>query len=97
MKYLPEGKCEIMPFGHCEIWCLASSEMKSTHRRSDFTRQRRISHCEAVFHPPEGWISLKKARFRVLFSWRRVRDSLAFSFHGSEKRINEFASVCTGS
>ena len=27
--------------------------MKSTHRRSDFTRRRRISHREAVFHPPE--------------------------------------------
>lgn len=27
--------------------------MKSSHRRSDFTRRRRISHREAVFHPPE--------------------------------------------
>ena len=42
--------------------------MKSTHRRRDITRPGRISHCEAVSHPPEGRISLKKARFRVLFS-----------------------------
>ena len=27
--------------------------MKSPHRRSDFTHRRRISHREAVFHPPE--------------------------------------------
>ena len=27
--------------------------MKSTHRRSDFTHRRRISHREAVFHPPD--------------------------------------------
>ena len=27
-------------------------EIKSTHRRSDFTRRRRISYCEAIFHPP---------------------------------------------
>ena len=26
--------------------------MKSTHRRSDLTRRRRISHRGAVFHPP---------------------------------------------
>ena len=36
-----------------EIFCLAAKcEIKSTHRRSDFTRRRRISHCEAIFHPP---------------------------------------------
>ena len=28
---------------------------------------RRISHCEAIFHPPEGWISLKKAFLRKCF------------------------------
>ena len=37
----------------CDIFCFAESDMKSTHRRSNFTRRRRISHREAVFHPPE--------------------------------------------
>ena len=32
----------------------ASSEIKSTHSllTANFTRRRRISHCEAIFHPP---------------------------------------------
>ena len=60
-------KC--LPYGKREIFRLSPEcEMKSTRRRSDFTRRRRISYCEAVFHPPEGWISLKKARRSVLFS-----------------------------
>ena len=29
-----------------------TNEIKSTHRRSDFIRRRRISYREAVFHPP---------------------------------------------
>ena len=41
-----------MTCGHYEIFCFAESEIKSTHRRSDFTRRRRISHCAAIFHPP---------------------------------------------
>ena len=34
---------------------IASSEIKSTHSllTANFTRRRRISHCEAIFHPPE--------------------------------------------
>ena len=54
MKYFAKAKCEI----------------KSTHRRSDFTRRRRISYCEAIFHPPaQGWIQLKKALLSKWFFW----------------------------
>ena len=42
-------------------------EIKSTHRRSDFTRRRRISYCEAIFHPPARVDLVEKAPRRVLF------------------------------
>ena len=35
-------------------------------------------HCfprKVKFYPPKGWISLKKARFRVLFSWQGKKAS----------------------
>ena len=35
-----------------EIFCFAESEIKSTHRRNDITRRRRISDSTAVFPPP---------------------------------------------
>ncbi len=35
-----------------------------------------ISYCEAIFHPPYRWISLKKARRGVLFSAPNVRIML---------------------
>ena len=44
-----------------EIFCLtAKCEIKSTHRRSGFTHQRCILHCEAIFHPPERVDLVKK-------------------------------------
>ena len=63
--------------------------MKSAHIRVSeyFTRRRCISHFAEIFHFPEGQISLKKARFRVLFSgWggrilnRVLRESVQKSF-----------------
>ena len=46
--------------------------MKSTHRRSDFTRRRRISHREAIFHPP----------VRVDFVEKRTAKAVRFSWQG---------------
>lgn len=46
------AKCEISAGALVKCSAYAEREMKSTHRRSDFTRRQRISYREAVFHPP---------------------------------------------
>ncbi len=51
VKYFADAKCEISTVALVKFSAQAESEMKSTHRRSDFTRRRRISHREAVFYP----------------------------------------------
>ena len=56
-----------------EIFGFALDEIKSTHRRSDFTRRRRISYCEAIFHPPARVDLVEKAPRRVLFLVRSNR------------------------
>ncbi len=60
MKCFSGEKREISAVALVKFSAFAESEMKFRHRRSDFTRRRRISQGEAAFHPPEGWISLKK-------------------------------------
>ena len=52
----------------------ALSEIKSTHRRSDFTRHRRISHCKAIFHPPERVDLVDKSSSKAAFVWPARRD-----------------------
>ena len=53
MKSFAFAHGEIIHHVNYEIFCFTTKcEIKSTHRRSDFTRRRRISHCEAIFHPP---------------------------------------------
>ena len=46
----------------------AESEIKSTHRRSDFTHRRCISHYEVIFHPPVRVDLVEKSSLKLLFS-----------------------------
>ena len=88
---------EIFGFAECEISAnalvkfsaYAESEMKSTHRRSDFTRRRRISHCEAIFHPPVrvDFTEKRTLHSKVLFSGitRRKRYHRKMRTEGSDQ------------
>ena len=61
--------------------------MKSPHRRSNFTRRRRISHREAVFHPPErvDFVEKSTCESKCFFlSMGYVKDGFAFLIDGFE-------------
>lgn len=61
--------------------------MKSPHRRSDFTRRRRISHREAVFHPPERVDFVEKStclRKCFFLSSGYEKDGFSFLIDGFE-------------
>lgn len=61
--------------------------MKSTHRRSDFTHRRRISHREAVFHPPErvDFVEKSTCLHKCFFlSMGYEKDGFAFLIDGFE-------------
>ena len=62
VKYLPFGKCEIIHFVNCEIWCF-----RIKWNEINPLTPAGISHCEAIFHTRsvfhksrKGFISLKK-------------------------------------
>ena len=76
MKYFADAKCEILGYASGEIEACGFGEMKSTHRRSDFTRRRRISHREAIFHPPVRVDFVEKRTAKaVRFSWQGHKDA----------------------
>ncbi|MDO5413636.1 MAG: hypothetical protein Q4G31_09195 [bacterium] len=71
---------------------VAESEMKSTHCRSNITRAKRGFHIRRIFHPPEGWISLKKALAKAsAFFWRRWRISVCVFPEEKQKYLPVFA------
>lgn len=64
--------------------------MKSTHRRSDFTRRRRISHREAVFHPPERVDFVEKSTcLRKCFFLSLVTEITGAVSAGYSRKIKE--------
>jgi hypothetical protein len=68
------AKGEIKGYAVGEIVRCAHGEMRSTHARRYFTARRAISYAAGVFHPPAGWISLKKALAEAsTFFWHRSR------------------------
>ena len=88
-KRFVQAKSEIVRFAHGEIICsancdicrFASSEMKQIpHRRSDFTRRRRISRPQGISQIPKGIYFVKKSTCicKCFFSgspcWTRTND-----------------------
>ncbi len=64
----------------------ALSEIKSTHCRSDFTHRRCISHCEAIFHPPERVDLVDKSSLWAAFVWPARRDN-SLSFYSARLSV----------
>ena len=61
---------------NCEIWRFASSECETKpHRRSDFTRRRRISHLQSKYFTSKIFHSFRRNKFH----WKKHAISVLFS------------------
>ena len=75
VKYFADAKCEISAVALVKFFAHAESEMKSIHRRSDFTRRKRILHREAVFHSSAKMNFTEKSTcFSKCFFWCARRE-----------------------